>query len=174
VPGTCLPIIPPNQDSHFSGTASAHALLPCSSTQPGASPACLPAATTGYGDFHGYGVAECAFIIFYMALNIAVGAYILGTITLLVVKSDEVTGKFRDKMLPLESYSTVGAANKQLGCLAAAAADASVAGGSPADASQMLISCPGPPPPAGARRAAGAQGLDAGPPEAALQQQHGL
>ena len=34
-------------------------------------------ATVGYGDFHAYGVPEAAFTIFYMALNLAVGAYIV-------------------------------------------------------------------------------------------------
>jgi hypothetical protein len=56
-----------------------------------------------------------------MALNIAVGAYILGTITLLVVKSDEVTGKFRDKMRALESYSSVGSSYHPAVLLGAAA-----------------------------------------------------
>jgi hypothetical protein len=45
-----------------------------------------------------------------MTMNIALGAYILGTITLLVVKGDEATGKFRDKMHALSSYAAVGAA----------------------------------------------------------------
>ena len=62
----------------------------------------------GYGDFRAYGVAEAAFLICYMTMNIALGAYILGTITLLVVKGDEATGKFRDKMHSLEGYTQVG------------------------------------------------------------------
>ena len=66
------------------------------------------AATVGYGDFHGYGVPEAVFLICYMTMNIALGAYILGTITLLVVKGDEATGKFRDKMAALEGYAQVG------------------------------------------------------------------
>jgi hypothetical protein len=55
-------------------------------------------------------VAEACFLICYMTMNIALGAYILGTITLLVVKGDEATGKFRDKMQALSSYAAVGAA----------------------------------------------------------------
>ena len=34
------------------------------------------AATVGYGDFHGYGVPEAVFLICYMTMNIALGAYI--------------------------------------------------------------------------------------------------
>jgi hypothetical protein len=59
----------------------------------------------GYGDFRAYGIPEAVFLICYMTMNIALGAYILGTITLLVVKGDEATGKFRDKMHALESYA---------------------------------------------------------------------
>jgi hypothetical protein len=40
-------------------------------------PPAFDAATVGYGDFRAYGVPEAAFTIFYMALNLAVGAYIV-------------------------------------------------------------------------------------------------
>jgi hypothetical protein len=49
----------------------------------------------GYGDFHAYSVAEAAFTIVYVFINIGVAAYIVGTITLLVVKGDEKTGAYR-------------------------------------------------------------------------------
>ncbi len=62
----------------------------------------------GYGDFHANSWAEALLLILFMVVNIALGAYILGTITLLVVKGDEATGKFRDKMHTLEGYSQVG------------------------------------------------------------------
>ncbi len=42
-----------------------------------------------------------------MAFNIALGSYILGTITLLVVKNDERTGKFRDQSASLRQYTTI-------------------------------------------------------------------
>ena len=68
----------------------------------------LTAATVGYGDFHGYGVAEAVFLICYMCMNIALGAYILGTITLLVVKGDAQIKLIREKMQLLEGYAKVG------------------------------------------------------------------
>jgi hypothetical protein len=40
----------------------------------------------GYGDFHAYGVPEAAFTIFYMALNLVVGAYIVGSLRTLSFK----------------------------------------------------------------------------------------
>ncbi len=48
-------------------------------------------------------------------MNIALGAYILGTITLLVVKGDAQIGRVRDKMKLLEGYAQVG--QRQAGCL---------------------------------------------------------
>ncbi len=68
----------------------------------------------GYGDFHAASWVEALLLIVYMIINIALGAYILGTITLLVVKGDEATGKFRDKMHALEAYAQVG--GWQVGC----------------------------------------------------------
>lgn len=52
-------------------------------------------ATVGYGDFHAYSVPEAIFTIIYVFINIGVAAYIIGTITLLVVKGDEKTGAYR-------------------------------------------------------------------------------
>jgi hypothetical protein len=43
-----------------------------------------------------------------MTMNIALGAYILGTITLLVVKGDAQIGRIRDQMQALEGYAKVG------------------------------------------------------------------
>lgn len=43
----------------------------------------------------------------FLLFNIALGAYILGTITLLVVKSDERTGRYRDMSSNLKTYSTL-------------------------------------------------------------------
>lgn len=40
----------------------------------------------------------------FLLFNIALGAYILGTITLLVVKNDERTGRYRDLSTNLKTY----------------------------------------------------------------------
>jgi hypothetical protein len=40
----------------------------------------------------------------FLLFNIALGAYILGTITLLVVKNDERTGRYRDLSSNLKTY----------------------------------------------------------------------
>ncbi|DBA89172.1 TPA: hypothetical protein ACH3X1_016329 [Trebouxia sp. C0004] len=64
-------------------------------------------ATVGYGDLHAYGPIEAAFILCYMLLGIILNAYILGTITLLIIKHDEQTGNFRDKTGVLKEYSSL-------------------------------------------------------------------
>ena len=43
--------------------------------------------------------------VLFMAFNIALGAYILGTITLLVVKADERTGRYRDRSMHLKNFT---------------------------------------------------------------------
>ena len=43
----------------------------------------------------------------YMFFNLALGAYVLGTITLLVVKHDERTGRYRDLSTNLKEYIAV-------------------------------------------------------------------
>ncbi len=43
----------------------------------------------------------------YMFFNLALGAYVLGTITLLVVKHDERTGRYRDLSTNLKEYNAV-------------------------------------------------------------------
>lgn len=42
-------------------------------------------ATVGYGDFSAVNTAEAVWATIYMFFNLALGAYVLGTITLLVV-----------------------------------------------------------------------------------------
>lgn len=44
---------------------------------------------------HAYSTAEALFVIIYVFINIGIAAYIVGTITLLVVRSDEKTGQYR-------------------------------------------------------------------------------
>ncbi|KAI8473908.1 MAG: hypothetical protein J3K34DRAFT_391553 [Monoraphidium minutum] len=63
-------------------------------------------ATVGYGDIHAFSVAEAGLIISYIYLNVYVGAYIIGTITLLVTRADGETGRYRSELAALDSYCT--------------------------------------------------------------------
>ncbi|CAL8465533.1 g5069 [Coccomyxa elongata] len=64
-------------------------------------------ATVGYGDFSAVNTAEAVWATIYMFFNLALGAYVLGTITLLVVKHDERTGRYRDLSTNLKEYINV-------------------------------------------------------------------
>ncbi|BDA49938.1 probable potassium channel AKT2 [Coccomyxa sp. Obi] len=59
-------------------------------------------ATVGYGDFSAVNTAEAVWATIYMFFNLALGAYVLGTITLLVVKHDERTGRYRHDLFLTE------------------------------------------------------------------------
>ena len=48
--------------------------------------------------------AEAIWATCYMYANLALSAYILGSITLLVVKSDEAAGQFRDSANAMKQY----------------------------------------------------------------------
>jgi hypothetical protein len=64
-------------------------------------------------------VAEALFTFFYVFLSVILMAWIVGTITLLVVKSDEKTGQYRENLGNLDLFShthdvpEVGAAHVQ-------------------------------------------------------------
>ncbi|KAG2444346.1 hypothetical protein HXX76_001102 [Chlamydomonas incerta] len=64
-------------------------------------------AFTGLGDSSLYAgsVPEAAFMILYLLFNLFLGAYILGTVTMLVVKGDERSKQFRDRMTTLNEFS---------------------------------------------------------------------
>lgn len=64
-------------------------------------------AFTGLGDGALYAstVPESAFMIVYMLFNLVLGAYILGTVTMLVVKSDKRSKVFRDRVTNLKQFS---------------------------------------------------------------------
>ncbi|KAG2447077.1 hypothetical protein HYH02_007827 [Chlamydomonas schloesseri] len=64
-------------------------------------------AFTGLGDGSLYAgtVPEAAFMIVYLLFNLFLGAYILGTVTMLVVKGDERSKQFRDRMYTLADFS---------------------------------------------------------------------
>ncbi|KAI8469642.1 MAG: hypothetical protein J3K34DRAFT_276757 [Monoraphidium minutum] len=71
-------------------------------------------ATVGYGDIHAETVAEAAFITLFIYINVFVGAYIIGTITLLVTRSDEETGRYRSELAVLEQYGATHAIPQDL------------------------------------------------------------
>ena len=52
--------------------------------------------------------------MFFMLLNIVVAAWIIGSITLLVVKGDEKTGEYRDNLETLHQYSEMHRFDKHL------------------------------------------------------------
>jgi len=62
-------------------------------------------ATVGYGDFSPKNSAEQLWTIVYMFLNMIFMAWVLGSITLLIVKNDERTGVYRDNLHKLQLYS---------------------------------------------------------------------
>ena len=62
-------------------------------------------ATVGYGDFSPANVPEQLWAMFYMLSNLVIAAWIIGSITLLLIKKDEKTGDYRDTLENLEAYS---------------------------------------------------------------------
>ena len=63
--------------------------------------------TVGYGDFSPVNTQEQLAGSIFMLLNIVVAAWIIGSITLLVVKGDEKTGEYRDSLETLHQYSSM-------------------------------------------------------------------
>ena len=61
----------------------------------------------GYGDLSAANPAEAVWATIYMFFNLALGAYVLGTITLIVIKHDERTGRYRDLITHLKDYIRV-------------------------------------------------------------------
>jgi hypothetical protein len=66
-------------------------------------------ATVGYGDFAPVSSAEKIWGILYMLSNIVIQAWIIGSITLLLIKKDEKTGNYRDTLETLDQYSKIHA-----------------------------------------------------------------
>jgi CRP-like cAMP-binding protein len=60
---------------------------------------------TRYGDYSPANSSEQIFGIIYMLTNMAIGAWIIGSITLLMLKKDEATSQFRDALHSLDQYS---------------------------------------------------------------------
>jgi len=60
--------------------------------------------TVGYGDFSPVNSIEKLVGSIFMLSNIVVAAWIIGSITLLIVKGDEKTGQYRDNLDSLQQY----------------------------------------------------------------------
>ncbi|KAG7347954.1 ankyrin repeat domain protein [Nitzschia inconspicua] len=63
--------------------------------------------TVGYGDFSPVNATEQIFGMVYMFLNMVITSWIIGTITLLVVKNDEKNGEYRTNLRLLDEYVTI-------------------------------------------------------------------
>ena len=63
--------------------------------------------TVGYGDFSPVHPIEQIFVIIYMILNVVLMAWVIGSITLLIVKADEKTGLYRETLHVLNKYATL-------------------------------------------------------------------
>lgn len=61
--------------------------------------------TVGYGDFSPVNPQEQIWGMTYMLINIVINSWIIGSITLLIVKNDEKTGNYRDTLETLDQYS---------------------------------------------------------------------
>ena len=64
-------------------------------------------ATVGYGDFAPANSAEQLWCIVFMMSNIVIQAWIIGSITLLLIKKDEKTGQYRETLEKLDRYSKI-------------------------------------------------------------------
>jgi ankyrin repeat protein len=64
-------------------------------------------ATVGYGDFSPANSSEQLLCVVYMMSNIVIQAWIIGSITLLLIKKDEKTGHYRDTLETLDQYSKI-------------------------------------------------------------------
>jgi ankyrin repeat protein len=70
--------------------------------------------TVGYGDFSPVNSAEQIWGMIYMLLNIILHSWIIGSITLLIVKHDEKTGEYRNRLQLLDQYSSMHSLGRPL------------------------------------------------------------
>lgn len=61
--------------------------------------------TVGYGDWSPINTVEQIWSMIYMLINVVMQSWIIGSITLLIVKNDEKTGNYRDTLEVLDEYS---------------------------------------------------------------------
>jgi hypothetical protein len=71
-------------------------------------------ATLGYGDIRAYTLPEACFLIVVVVINVFLGAYIIGTITLLVTRGDEEAARYRGRLAALQAYATANGLPKDL------------------------------------------------------------
>jgi ankyrin repeat protein len=64
-------------------------------------------ASVGYGDYSPVNPAEKIWGIIFMLLNIIISSWIIGSMTLLIVKQDEKTGLYRSTMQILHQFSSL-------------------------------------------------------------------
>ncbi|KAL7493642.1 hypothetical protein ACHAWT_010524 [Skeletonema menzelii] len=70
--------------------------------------------TVGYGDFSPVHPIEQIFGVVYMILNVVIMAWVIGSITLLIVKNDEKTGLYRETIHVLHKYAALHGFDKDL------------------------------------------------------------
>ena len=63
--------------------------------------------TTGYGDWHPVNSTEQLFCIIYLMLSVVLMAWIIGSMTLLLMKNDQKTSLYRDTLRVLYTYSNL-------------------------------------------------------------------
>ena len=69
--------------------------------------------TVGYGDYSPVNAAEQIWGMMYMLINIIFQSWVIGSITLLIVKHDEDTGAYRDALETLDQYCSVHSFDKK-------------------------------------------------------------
>lgn len=69
--------------------------------------------TVGYGDYSPKNTAEIIFATVYMIFNIVLNSYILGTITMVVIKADEKSGSLREMYGKLNYFSSLNHLDRQ-------------------------------------------------------------
>jgi ankyrin repeat protein len=75
---------------------------------------CVTFYTVGYGDYSPANAMEELWCIFYMTVNMVISAWIIGSITLLIVRNDEKTGAFREALQKLDQYCSMHSFEKLL------------------------------------------------------------
>jgi CRP-like cAMP-binding protein len=70
--------------------------------------------TVGYGDYSPVNWAEQIWGMIFMLINIIIYSWMIGSITLLIVKHDEKTGEYRDSLKVLAEYSALHSFDRAL------------------------------------------------------------
>ena len=70
--------------------------------------------TVGYGDFSPVNSVEQVWGMMYMLSNIILQAWVIGSITLLIVRSDEKTGLYRESLQTLNHFAAINGFDKRL------------------------------------------------------------